>query len=285
MKKIVLIIIVSLMLISCSSTGRKKFEINTKKHRAENYDNRIKGVVLHYTAIDNEKSIRALTKGKVSSHYLITDRTEDPIYSLVADEQRAWHAGKSEFLGRKNLNDSTIGIEIVNLGYKLSKEQLHPQVKILKTGEEAFIEKELFQEYTQIQIEKVGFLVKLLVEKYGITPKMVVGHSDISYSRKKDPGPLFPWKYLYDNYKVGAWYGYSDKLFYMNVDKFSKLSVMDIKKEFKKYGYEIPETEVWDVASVQAVYAFQMHFRPENIDGVVDLETYAILKALNKKYK
>lgn len=285
MKKISLIIIVTLLMISCSSTDRKKFEINTKKYRAENYDNRIKGVVLHYTAIDNEKSIRALTKGKVSSHYLITDREKDPIYSLVDDEQRAWHAGKSEFLGRKNLNDSTIGIEIVNLGYKPSKTQLHPQVKKLKTGEETFIEKELFEEYRQVQIEKVGFLVKHLVEKYKIAPKMIVGHSDISYNRKKDPGPLFPWKYLYDNYGVGAWYEYSDKLFFMDAEKFSELSVLDIKKEFRKYGYEIPETEMWDIHSVQAVYAFQMHFRPENIDGIVDLETYAILKSLNKKYK
>lgn len=285
MKKIALIIITALLFISCSSTGKRKFAIDTKKYRAENYDNRIKGVVLHYTAIDNEKSIRALTKGRVSSHYLITDRAKDPIYSLVDDEKRAWHAGKSEFLGRKNLNDSTVGIEIVNLGYKPSKTKLHPQVKRLKTGDEAFIEKELFNEYTQVQIDKVGFLVSLLVKKYGIDPKMVVGHSDISYSRKKDPGPLFPWKYLYDNYGVGAWYEYSDKLFFMNAEKFSKLSVEEIKREFKKYGYEIPENGVWDTPSVQAVYAFQMHFRPENIDGIVDLETYAILKALNKKYK
>lgn len=286
MKKIMFIIVASILLISCSSNEvRKDFEIDSKKYRAKNYDNRIKGVVLHYTAIDNEKSIRALTQGQVSSHYLITDRAKDPIYSLVDDEKRAWHAGRSEFLGRKNLNDSTIGIEIVNLGYRTPKTEIHPQVKNLKSSRESFIEKELYIEYDQVQIEKVGFLVKELVYKYNIGPKMVVGHSDISYDRKKDPGPLFPWKYIYDNYGVGAWYEYSDKLLYMNPETFSKLSVKEIKNEFKKYGYEIPDTLVWDIPSVQAVYAFQMHFRPENIDGVVDLETYAILRALNRKYK
>ncbi|MGL4733021.1 MAG: peptidoglycan-binding protein, partial [Fusobacteriaceae bacterium] len=51
------------------------------------------------------------------------------------------------------------------------------------------------------------------------------------------------------------------------------------------YGYSMPETEVWDSQSIQVVRAFQLHFRPENINGEVDLETYAILKALNKKYE
>lgn len=285
MKKNFFLILMTLLLISCSSMDRGEFKIDSKKYRAKSYDNRIKGIVLHYTAIDNEKSIKALTQGQVSSHYLITDRDKDPIYSLVDDEKRAWHAGKSEFLGRKNLNDSTIGIEIVNLGYKVPKLEFHPQVKKLKSSKESFIEKKQYIEYEKIQIEKVGFLLKFLIEKYGISPKMIVGHSDISFERKKDPGPLFPWKYLYDTYGVGAWYDYSDKIYYMNKEKFLKLSVKDIKKEFIKYGYEIPDNEIWDIPSVQAVYAFQMHFRPENIDGIVDLETYAILKALNKKYK
>ncbi|MGL6099784.1 MAG: N-acetylmuramoyl-L-alanine amidase [Fusobacteriaceae bacterium] len=286
MKKMIVINIVMIILLtSCSSLREKKFKINETKYRAENFDNRIKGIILHYTAIDNEKSIRALTKGRVSSHYLLTDNDQDPIYSIVEDQKRAWHAGKSEFLGRQNLNDSTIGIEIVNLGYKLSKNQFHPQVKKFGSGKEAFIDKKSFYDYTEVQIEKTGFLVKYLVEKYDISPKMILGHSDIAPNRKKDPGPLFPWKRLYDEYGVGAWYEHSDKLFYMNADNFSRLSVEEIKNEFKKYGYKISENNYWDVASTQVVYSFQMHFRPENIDGVVDLETYSILKALNKKYK
>lgn len=285
MKKIILMLGLSIFLFSCSSTGKTHFKIDSKTYRAKSYDNRIKSIVLHYTAINNEKSIRALTEGQVSSHYLITDKEGDPIYSLVDDQKRAWHAGKSEFSGRTNLNDSSIGIEIVNLGYVSPKNDLHPQVAKLKSSKESFIEKDLFIPYDEVQIRKVAFLVKELSEKYRVAPKFILGHSDISFDRKKDPGPLFPWKQLYEEYGIGAWYEEVDKLEYMNPEEFSKMNIEDIKAEFRKYGYELPKTEVWDVPSVQGIYAFQMHFRPENIDGIVDLETLAILKALNKKYR
>lgn len=285
MKKIILMVGFSIFLLSCSSMEKNHFKIDSKTYRAKSYDNRIKSIILHYTAINNEKSIRALTEGQVSSHYLITDKEKDPIYSLVDDQKRAWHAGKSEFLGRTNLNDSSIGIEIVNLGYVSPKNVLHPQVTKLKSSKESFIEKDLFIPYDEVQIKKVAFLVKELSEKYRVAPKFILGHSDISFDRKKDPGPLFPWKFLYEEYGVGAWYEEVDKLEYMNPEEFSKMSIEDIKAEFRKYGYELPKTEVWDLPSVQGVYAFQMHFRPENIDGIVDLETLAILKALNKKYR
>lgn len=285
MKKVILTVMLSMFFFACSSTKKTHFKIDSQTYRAKNYDNRIKSIILHYTAINNEKSIKALTEGQVSSHYLITDISKDPIFSLVNDEKRAWHAGKSEFLGRTNLNDSSIGIEIVNLGYISPKGKLHPQVTNLNSSKESFVEKELFIPYDEIQIRKAAFLVKELIEKYKISPKMILGHSDIAFERKKDPGPLFPWKMLYDEYGVGAWYEEVDKIEYMNPDEFSKMNIEEIKSEFRKYGYELPKTEIWDTASVQGIYAFQMHFRPENIDGIVDLETYAILRALNKKYK
>lgn len=247
---------------------KSPLKIDSKTYRATGYDNRIKGVILHYTALNNEDSLRVLTKQKVSSHYLITDEKEVSIYSLVDDDKRAWHAGKSSFMGRSNLNDTTIGIEIVNPGSQSSKD-----------GESNYIP------YTEDQIEKIAHLLKYLIEKHNIEPRMVLGHSDIAPGRKKDPGPLFPWKDLYEEHGIGAWYDEIDKISFMNLENFSKLPIMDIKKEFQKYGYSMPETEVWDSQSIQVVRAFQLHFRPENINGEVDLETYAILKALNKKYE
>ncbi|MGL4402657.1 MAG: N-acetylmuramoyl-L-alanine amidase [Fusobacteriaceae bacterium] len=244
------------------------FKIDAKTHRATGYDHRIKGVVLHYTTLNNADSLRVLTKQKVSSHYLITDLNSDPIYSLVDDDKRAWHAGKSFFMERNNLNDTTIGIEIVNPGSQTSK------------GEEPN-----FVPYTEVQIEKVAFLLKDLIEKHDIEPKMILGHQDIAPDRKQDPGPLFPWKYLYEHHGIGAWYDDVDKIYFMNQEEFNKISIIDIKKEFQKYGYSIPKTEVWGDKSIQTIRAFQAHFRPENISGEVDLETYAILKALNKKYE
>ena len=61
-------------------------------------------------------------------------------------------------------------------------------------------------------------------------------------------------------------------------------SVQEIKQAFRKYGYPMNDTDTWDKASRDVVYAFQLHFRPEQPTGVMDRETYAILQALNKKY-
>ena len=68
---------------------------------------------------------QALTTGAASAHYLIP-APHDPsykaagfkgqrIFNLVAEEDRAWHAGVSGWARRDNLNDTSIGIEIVNL--------------------------------------------------------------------------------------------------------------------------------------------------------------------------
>ena len=56
------------------------------------------------------------------------------------------------------------------------------------------------------------------------------------------------------------------------------------QEELRKYGYEINRTNEWDRDSRDVVYAFQLHFNPKNATGNMDLETFAILKALNKKY-
>ncbi|MGL5356257.1 MAG: peptidoglycan-binding protein, partial [Cetobacterium sp.] len=95
----------------------------------------------------------------------------------------------------------------------------------------------------------------------------------------------FPWKYLYDKYGVGAWYNTKDFNLYYSQKLLDTMSIKDLKKELQDYGYEINSTDVWDLESKRVVSAFQMHFRPKKVDGIFDLETFAIIKALNKKYK
>ena len=41
----------------------------------------------------------------------------------------------------------------------------------------------------------------------------------------------------------------------------------------------------WSENEKNVLKAFQMHFRPENTSGEMDLETFAIIKALNHKYR
>jgi len=91
---------------------------------------------------------------------------------MVNDKYVAWHAGKSKWKKDKNLNNCSIGIELIN------------------NGNEAFPNK---------QIISLIKLLKKIITKYEIKINNVLGHSDISPGRKFDPGPLFPWSKIRQN--------------------------------------------------------------------------------------
>ena len=134
----------------------------------------IKFLVIHYTGMQSEReSIKRLCnpKAKVSSHYLINKKGK--IYRLVMDNRIAWHAGKSCWGKHKNLNNKSIGIEIVNKGHKFG--------------------------YTNFKKKQLSNLIKIcqnIIKKYKIKSQNIVGHSDIAPLRKLDPGEKFPWKKL-----------------------------------------------------------------------------------------
>ena len=237
-----------------------------KEYRSKGYNNRERFIIVHYTALNRDRSLEVLTTQEVSSHFLISDVETDPVYALVDEDRRAWHAGVSEWKTSKNRNDSSIGIEIVNPGY-------------IKVDE--------FVPYKDFQIKNLAVLLKYLSEKYEIPPTNILGHSDIAPQRKQDPGPLLPWKMLYTEYNLGMWYDETVKEDFKNqyIQTFSTLPVSEIQKELKKFGYAIDITNQWDKQTQNVIKAFQYHFRPELFDGKMDLETYSILKALNEKYK
>lgn len=289
MKKILLAISLIFLLVACSSSKNKNisgnkiqkkifkeeigdFKVDTSlESLAQN--ERIQFIVLHYTAGSNEASIKELLSNRVSAHYLLLDDDSDVIYNIVPLEKRAWHAGASSFSGKTNLNDISIGIEIVNDGIAKKYRNYstyHPY--------------DHYVDFNENQIDKVVEILKYLTQKYNIPAKNVVAHSDIAPGRKQDPGAKFPWEMLYKKYNIGAWYDEADKEKFMDEDKFNSLSIRDIKAEFRKYGYAVNEKEEWDKEGKDVVYSFQLHFNPKKATGVMDLETYAILKALNKKY-
>lgn len=249
-----------------------KFQVDSNSYVATGKNERIQFIVVHYTATDNLGSIKELTSSRVSSHFLVLDEDDNKIYSLVPLEQRAWHAGASSFRGRTNINDTSVGIEIVSDG--IAKEYRNNPYPLY----------DHYVEFKPIQIEKTAQIIKYVAEKYNIPAKNIVAHSDIAPGRKKDPGAKFPWKELYDKYNIGAWYDEADKQAFMNEEKFKATSIREIKDELRKYGYEVNRLEEWDKESKNVVYAFQLHFNPKNLTGEMDLETFAILKALNKKY-
>jgi N-acetylmuramoyl-L-alanine amidase len=238
--------------------------IDKTTYKAGSFNDRIRFLILHYTEVTLEKSLELLLGGEVSSHYLVSDTNPNHIFQLVDESKRAWHAGPSSWQGRTNLNDTSIGIEIVNLGYK-------------KTIDGKII----WYDYEAKQIDSVIELCQNIIASYNIHPTCVVGHSDIALGRKVDPGPLFPWKQLYDN-NIGAWY--DETAIKTLTAKLELDNIRQIQEKFARYGYPIELTDIIDEQTTNVIKSFQMHFRSQNFSGVLDIETVAILESLLQKY-
>jgi N-acetylmuramoyl-L-alanine amidase len=216
----------------------------------------IKIIVIHYTGMQSEReSIARLTnpKFKVSSHLLITKNGK--ILRLVHDNKTAWHAGKSFWGNYKNLNKNSIGIELVNKGHQFG-----------------------YTNYKTKQIDSLISVCKKLIKKYKIKEKNIVGHSDISPSRKIDPGEKFPWKKL-SLKKVGVWHNCKIELLKKSRRvKISKVDKTRFIKNLTKFGYCFAEKKNFR----NTIKAFQRRFRKELINGKIDKECFIIAKSLLK---
>ena len=254
---------------------------------SENFDERIRHIVIHYTSENFEDSLRLLTEKTiypVSSHYLIPEREDSTylpaglkVHRLVRERDRAWHAGRSSWLGQTDLNYSSIGIELVNLsGCDQPIQELGNDLD--------FYENCQFREFDDRQIELLIKLLKGILDRYpNIEPINILGHSDIAPSRKVDPGPMFPWKRLYDE-GLGIWYDRDDYRFFHRILKQNTPTIEDMQSKLRDLGYSIEVSGHENLASQFSVRAFQMRFLGEKFSGFFDLETAAILYALHRKY-
>lgn len=256
--KFLALLVSFIVLAGCASGPR----IDTR-HPSVNYDSRVQFVVVHYTSASLERSLALLTHGEVSSHYLIGDDKSGTIYKLVDENYRAWHAGESEWQGRTWLNSSSIGIEIVNPGYR-----------DLPSGR-------VWYPYSEAQVQSLIVLIKDISKRYGISPRHVIGHSDIAPLRKLDPGPLFPWKRLADA-GVAVWPDEQAVARQQAVFSAQLPSITWFQEELARFGYPTPQTGELDVATRHVLAAFQMHFRPSRFDGTPDAQSAAILQVLNQ---
>ena len=220
----------------------------------------IKFIIFHYTGMKREvDAIKRLTneKSKVSSHYLIKNNGE--ILTLVPDLYVSWHAGVSFWNRFKFLNKHSIGIEISNPGHDNK-----------------------YKKFTKKQINSILKLSRFLIKKYNIKSKFILGHSDISPNRKKDPGEKFPWKYL-SKRKIGIWYSLNRKelLKKRNQKIYEKEQIMFIKNLYKiGYAKNLNKKNI-----KLTTIAFQRRFRQEQINGIIDKECLTISKNLVKKFK
>lgn len=266
-----LLAMLTLLLTSCQPLA----PLIDHSHSSANQDSRIQSVILHYTQMDDTQSLEELTRpaSQVSAHYLLRreERNGQPmLYALVPESQRAWHAGVSHWQGAQALNASSIGIEIVNLGYTDAEVQLP-------------LTERHWQAYTPDQIHTLAQLLQQLVARYQLPPTRLLGHSDIAPGRKVDPGPLFPWRHLHDHYGLGAWPDEA-RVSALLAKPEPMPSITDIQKLLVRYGYGLAVTGTLDTQTRQTVQAFQLHFRPARYDGLPDRETVARLQALLEKY-
>jgi N-acetylmuramoyl-L-alanine amidase len=206
-------------------------------------DQAVSMVVLHYTGMADAASAIARLRdpvARVSCHYLIAE--DGQILRMVAEEMRAWHAGRSYWRGVTGVNACSIGIEIVNPGHEYG-----------------------YRPFTEQQMDALIPLLAGIVGRHRVPPANVVGHSDVAPARKQDPGELFDWGRLA---RHGLAVARPDRGL---VDPHWTDGGFLLALE--RYGYDVRD-------ALAAAVAFQRRFRPELIDGTIDGECRAILLQL-----
>jgi N-acetylmuramoyl-L-alanine amidase len=214
-------------------------------------------VVLHYTGMrTGDAALERLRDpaAEVSAHYLVEE--DGRVFRLVAEERRAWHAGRSFWRGETDINTASIGVEIVNPGHEHG-----------------------YRAFPDIQIDAVIGLLDGVRARWTIDDRMIVGHSDVAPDRKTDPGELFPWKRLAEA-GHGLWAepapAPGDPL-----DLGAEgPGVFALQAGLTRLGYDCAPSGQFDARTASVVTAFQRHWRPDRVDGLADGETRARLIAL-----
>jgi len=248
---------------------------------------RVTHLVLHFTSEHFERSLELLTgrgETRVSVHWLVPEPGDETyphkdlrVYRLVPESRRAWHAGRSYWAGAAALNASSIGIEIVNRSACVEDPEATEPTPESQTC--------TWLPFPDAQLDLVIRLAgDILARNPDIQPFDVVGHGDIAPARRVDPGPLFPWKRLYDA-GIGAWFDDDTMTSWRRRFEAAPATLMLVQRALRAWGYELDESGEYDTATRFVVRAFQMHFRPSNYDGIVDAETAAIAFALLEKYR
>ena len=128
-------------------------------------NNNVQRLFTNTLAWDEHPYFQTIHGLQVSSHFLVT--RDGGLWQFVSCDEKAWHAGQSSYLGRRNCNDFSIGIELQGL------------------------EGDVFE---SAQYQTLAGLCLALAQKYPIAH--IAGHEHIAPGRKRDPGPGFSWGLL-----------------------------------------------------------------------------------------
>ncbi|MCO4824256.1 MAG: N-acetylmuramoyl-L-alanine amidase [Amylibacter sp.] len=208
-------------------------------------------VVLHYTAMETaQAAIERLCdpEAEVSAHYVIAE--DGTVTQLVADTDRAWHAGAGQWGWVSDVNSHSIGFELANLGPDSEMPQF-PEAQM------AALERELARVCTT----------------FDISPERVIGHSDMAPGRKIDPGPHFDWARLAQK-GLSVW-----------VNSAAPASDEADQSTFRTaafyFGYRPTDNsdESWEIV----LDAFRLRFRPR-VSGPLDATDVGIMVRLAEKW-
>jgi len=155
-------------------------------------------IVIHYTAGGTtEGAVTTFLNAGVSAHFVIG--RDGAVTQMVDTDVAAWHAGVSVWNGRRELNQWSVGIELVNWGpltlndkgeyVSWAKKVVPPDEVFNGQHKNKDCKYEYWHSYTLDQINALKKVCCVLRERYGILE--VVGHDDVSPGRKIDPGPAF----------------------------------------------------------------------------------------------
>lgn len=285
--------------MTATATGINSPGITVIEKPSKNFDDTAiqpKWIVIHCIGYDENKALGILLGDYpdivASAHYFIPQRNElshdlnlktgYPVYHLVDDNLKAYHAGVSQWREDVNLNTDSIGIEFnsPNYGYAVEKPD---QINWYH-----------FEAFPDAQIEAGIILIKALIAKHHINPENILTHSDIAAWRevnhtpvvgKTDPGSYFPMELLAKN-GIGVWPRFQ-RTRVTNLDT----SVKNAQFLLKAYGYHLEVTGVLDVSTIATIKAFKMHFMPEEyhdneVSDVINEKMITGLEnLLDKEYK
>lgn len=216
-------------------------------------------IVLHYTGMPDAKAaLQRLCspQSEVSAHYFVFE--DGRIVQCVPESRRAWHAGEGSWAGEADINSISIGIEIANPGHEYG-----------------------CPDFPRRQIAAVTTLCRSIQKRFPVRPERVLAHSDVAPKRKQDPGEKFPWQTLHDS-GIGQWVRPAPILDGGRVLALtdSGEEVTEIQRLLAEYGYGVEVSGHYDGTTHDVVAAFQRHFRPARIDGIVDQSTRKTLQDL-----
>lgn len=198
-------------------------------------------VVLHYTAMDTaEAAIERLCDpaAEVSAHYLI-DRC-GAVTQMVEEAHRAWHAGAGHWAGQTDINSHSVGIELANSGAA---------------------------PFALAQMRALEDLLAEVMDRLGIRPEGVIGHSDMAPGRKADPGARFDWRAL-SRRGLSVWPEAHERI---AADKTRFL------RDAARFGYPA------DAGLEMILAVFRLRFRP-GAQGALDDNDMALMADLAQRY-